>query len=181
MIPNHQAVVDERRSGWTIPILVLIVLLIGIDLLTDAWAGAHWVHWLLELMVALLSAAGAIALWARMVAARHAASGLQRDLAASRADAARWHREADHALRGLGAAIDHQFDHWKLSSAEREIALLILKGLSLKEIADARHTSERTVRQQALGIYRKAGLAGRAELSAFFLEDLLLPAKPLSP
>jgi hypothetical protein len=29
------------------------------------------------------------------------------------------------------------------------------------------------VRQQSLAVYRKAGLAGRAELSAFFLEDLL--------
>jgi hypothetical protein len=31
------------------------------------------------------------------------------------------------------------------------------------------------VRQQAIAVYRKSGLAGRAELSAFFLEDLLLP------
>jgi hypothetical protein len=32
------------------------------------------------------------------------------------------------------------------------------------------------VRQQALGIYGKAGLSGRADLAAFFLEDLLLPS-----
>jgi hypothetical protein len=44
-----------------------------------------------------------------------------------------------------------------------------------RDIAQARGTSERTVRQQALALYRKAGVAGRAELSAFFLEDLLLP------
>lgn len=164
-----------------IAILVVIVALVAVDLATDAWVGAHWLHWSLELSVALLSAAGAIALWSRMRAARRTASGLRRDLAASRADAEQWRREADTALRGLGAAIDRQFDHWKLSAAEREIALLLLKGLSLKEIADARQTSERTVRQQALGIYRKAGLAGRAELSAFFLEDLLLPSTPVSP
>lgn len=50
------------------------------------------------------------------------------------------------------------------------------KGLALKDVANLRSTSERTVRQQALAIYRKAGLAGRAELSAFF-EDLLLPSE----
>lgn len=173
---------DERgRSGWAIAVLVLIVGLVGVDLATDAWAGARWLHWMLELLVALLSAAGAVVLWMRMLAARRAATGLSRDLAASRADAERWRREAEDALRGLGAAIDRQFDHWKLSAAEREIALLLLKGLSLRDVAGARQTSERTVRQQALGIYRKAGLAGRAELSAFFLEDLLLPAKPASP
>ena len=58
-------------------------------------------------------------------------------------------------------------------SAEREIGLLLLKGLSLKEVADVRGTSERTVRQQAQQLYRKGGLAGRTELAAYFLEDLL--------
>ena len=36
-----------------------------------------------------------------------------------------------------------------------------------------RETRERTVREQARAVYRKAGLGGRSELSAFFLEDLL--------
>jgi DNA-binding CsgD family transcriptional regulator len=79
-------------------------------------------------------------------------------------------------LRGLGDAIDAQFDRWSLTPAEREIALLLLKGLSHKEIAAVRSASERTVRQQAQAIYAKANLSGRAALSAFFLEDLLLPA-----
>ena len=33
----------------------------------------------------------------------------------------------------------------------------------------------RFLSQQALAVYRKSGLGGRAELAAFFLEDLLLP------
>jgi DNA-binding NarL/FixJ family response regulator len=52
----------------------------------------------------------------------------------------------------------------------------MLKGLSHKEIAAARATTETTIRQQALAIYRKSGLGNRSELSAFFLEDLLLPS-----
>ncbi len=59
--------------------------------------------------------------------------------------------------------------------SERDVALLMLKGLSHREIAIARDTSERTIRQQAQAIYAKANLSGRAALSAFFLEDLLLP------
>ena len=35
--------------------------------------------------------------------------------------------------------------------------------------------SERTIRAQAQSLYSKAGLSGRASLSAFFLEDLLAP------
>jgi DNA-binding CsgD family transcriptional regulator len=72
-------------------------------------------------------------------------------------------------------AIDVQLERWSLSPAEKETALLLLKGLGHKEIAQVLDKSERTVRQQAMAVYRKAGLAGRAELAAFFLEDLLLP------
>jgi len=43
------------------------------------------------------------------------------------------------------------------------------------EAAEVRATSEQTVRQQALVVYRKSGLRNRSERSAFFLEDLLLP------
>lgn len=88
----------------------------------------------------------------------------------------RWRTDARQALAGLGAAIERQFERWQLTDAERSVALLLLKGLSLEEIAAARGTSERTARQQSLAVYKKAGLGGRAELSAFFLEDLWLPS-----
>ena len=38
-----------------------------------------------------------------------------------------------------------------------------------------RAVSERTIREQSRSVYAKAGLTGRAALSAFFLEDLLAP------
>src|SRR6185295_15363492 len=90
-------------------------------------------------------------------------------------DARRWNKEAQQVLEGLGAAMDRQFERWGLTPAEREVAVLQLKGLRHKAIAELRNTSERTVRQQALAIYRKSGLSGRTDLAAFFLEDLLLP------
>ena len=63
--------------------------------------------------------------------------------------------------------------------AERHVGLLILKGLTLKEIAALRLTSERTIRAQARSIYAKAG-PGRAALSAFFLGDLLAPIEHIN-
>lgn len=75
--------------------------------------------------------------------------------------------------QGLSDAIDKQFILWKLTPAEKDVALLILKGLDFKHIAEVRKTSERTARQQALSVYQKSGLSGRNELTAFFLEDLL--------
>lgn len=70
--------------------------------------------------------------------------------------------------------IDTQLDRWSLSPAEKEVALLLLKGLAHKEIASIRSTSEGSARQQAYAVYQKSGLSGRTEHSAFFLEDLLV-------
>jgi DNA-binding CsgD family transcriptional regulator len=102
---------------------------------------------------------------------------LVRDLDAARIQGRQWRDETRPYLKGLGEAIDRQFSTWKLTEAERDVGLLILKGLSLKEIAAARVTSERTIRAQARSVYAKAGLSGRAALSAFFLEDLLAPSE----
>ena len=105
---------------------------------------------------------------------------LVQDLDMARIQGRQWRDETRALLKGLGEAIDRQFLTWKLTEAERDVGLLILKGLSLKEIAAARVTSERTIRAQARSIYAKAGLSGRAALSAFFLEDLLAPIEHVS-
>ena len=73
----------------------------------------------------------------------------------------------------LYSVIQTQFSEWKLSPSESEVALLLIKGLSMKEIADARDVKEKTVRLQATGIYAKSGNAGRSELAAHFIEDLM--------
>lgn len=100
---------------------------------------------------------------------------LLNDLARARSERENWRQTARVHLDGLSNAIAHQFQHWCLSEGERDVASLTLKGLSHREIARLRHTSEATVRQQAAAVYRKSGLSSRAELSAFFLEDLLSP------
>ena len=169
------AAIRPALLGWIAAALLATAALIGTDILGDMRSGASWGHAALELslMAVALSAAGVLC-W-QLIHVRRRARLLVRDLDAARAEAQRWRGEAEEVLRGLGVAIGDQFERWGLSPAEREVALLLLKGLALKEIAELRATSERTVRQQALTVYRKAGLAGRAELSAFFLEDLLLP------
>lgn len=73
--------------------------------------------------------------------------------------------------------IDEQFTKWSFTRGEKEIALLLIKGLSMREIADIRGSSENTVRQQSSQIYKKSELNGRMELSAFFLDDLLSLSK----
>lgn len=51
----------------------------------------------------------------------------------------------------------------------------MLKGLSFREIAQLRDTREKTMRQQASSVYRKAGVSSRNQLAAWFFEDMLEP------
>ncbi len=85
--------------------------------------------------------------------------------------------QLDLAPASAGAAvktvIDGDFQEWRLSEAENDIAWFMLRGLPLREIADVRGTSERTVRQQAQAIYRKAGLDGRSDLAGRVLERFI--------
>jgi DNA-binding CsgD family transcriptional regulator len=155
-----------------------IVLLMGADLFEDWRRGSRDLHLGLESVVLVLAAIGLWLLQRRIRQERADARALRARLAEARAAAESWRRETETLVAGLGRAIDAQLQLWRLTDAEREVALLLLKGLSLREIACLRETSERTVRQQSLAVYRKAGLAGRAELSAFFLEDLLAPPGP---
>jgi DNA-binding CsgD family transcriptional regulator len=83
-----------------------------------------------------------------------------------------WRLQSRRFLQGLSRAIESQFAAWNLTTAEADVAGLLLKGASLREIAGLRRTSEATIRQQAQNVYRKSGLSTRSELAAYFLEDL---------
>lgn len=124
-----------------------------------------WRYVLVAMAIAALLAV--IVVWQRLTNSRKEAALVQ---AKNELDQIR--RQMESGSSEERSAITQQFRNWDLSIAEIEIAWMILKGLQFKEIAGARGTSERTVRQQAQGVYAKSGLGGRAEFSAYFLEDL---------
>jgi len=73
----------------------------------------------------------------------------------------------------LLAVIFTKFDAWQLTPSEREVALLLIKGFSTQEISDLRDTRPGTIKSQSSAVYQKAGVTGRNELAAYFVEDLL--------
>lgn len=78
------------------------------------------------------------------------------------------------AARGeMAEVIGQFFDDWRLTPAERDVALLILKGIDNDTIARLRGTAAGTVRAQATAIYAKAGVDGRAQLFSLFMDELL--------
>lgn len=178
---------SQQSEGWTVSIrergvmvgvLLLIVVLVAFDVATDLHQGASLWHVVLEIVAGIAAAAGALYLLRDTVRLRRRLARQASDLSAYLAEAKAWQAQAHKHVEGLARSIDHQLEYWHLSAAEKEIAFLLLKGLSLKDIAELRGTSEKTVRAQSTAIYAKAGLTGRSELSAFFLEDLLVPAVP---
>jgi putative tricarboxylic transport membrane protein len=78
-----------------------------------------------------------------------------------------------HQFSFVREGIQVDFGEWNLSHAERDVAWFMLRGLPMKEIAGLRGTSERTVRQQAQAIYRKAGLESRSDLAGRVLERFI--------
>lgn len=175
---------DRRERNATLAVaglFALVATLAAVDLVADLGEGTTVGHALIEGAVVVIGLVGAAWMVGRFRELARYAGALETDLAATRAEATRWRTEAGDLIRGLSAAIDQQLERWGLTAAEKEIALLLLKGLSHKEIAGVRAVSESTVRQQARALYRKAGLGGRHDLAAFFLEDLLGPSRADAP
>ena len=79
----------------------------------------------------------------------------------------------DVARGALSEVIEAQFAAWGLTPAERDVGLLALKGLDVAEIAEVRGAAPGTVRAQLTRIYSKAGVSGRAQFAAYFVEDLM--------
>lgn len=93
-----------------------------------------------------------------------------------------WHAHRDRRIaeerlrRASGAFMDllaERFAEWRLTPAEADVALFAIKGMSTAEIAALRKTSEGTVKAQTNAIYRKAGVSGRSQLLALFIDDLM--------
>lgn len=168
---------NGRRSSVLLILgaVAAFALLLALEIATEqeAVAPADLFVDALAMALTIICAASAAALFVRAERDRAENAALRADLDAARTDGAAWRSAVAIHVSGLHEAIDAQFDAWEMSPAERDVALLILKGLSHKQIGALRATAEATVRQQAQAIYRKSGLAGKNALSAFFLEGLL--------
>lgn len=130
-------------------------------------------HVTVDAIVVVISFAGVIyLLWENYCKHREIVS-LHTQLNHSHARISDLHKKLQQVSQKHIEVIHEQLEEWGLSPTEKEVALFMLKGLSFDEIAAIRDTKEKTVRQQAIAVYRKSGLNGRHEFAAWFFEDFL--------
>lgn len=163
----------EYREFILIPFLAAIAVASGADLLADLSHGATTEHVVKEAGIIILSLAAITWLLLDLRRQKLEIIALKQALEAKDTHPVQPKKYVMDARKNLGGVIARQFEEWSLTASEAEVGWLLLKGLSLKEIAIVRNTLEKTVRQQASAIYRKAGLDGRHAFAAWFIEDIL--------
>ncbi|QTR46349.1 helix-turn-helix transcriptional regulator [Thiothrix litoralis] len=171
----------RTRDSFFIILLIILTLLNVLDFTSDYQEEDHnRLHLLMEGLIIVLSLLGISFLIREIQQRRREVDNLRGQLKITRNDLSALNTNLDalnnklgQASRQYGEVIQEQLTTWDFTPSEKEVALLLLKGLSFDEIAGMRDTKEKTVRQQATAIYRKSGLNGRHEFAAWFFEDFL--------
>lgn len=154
-------------------VLAIIMILNAVDVVTDTRLGVPVWHILTEAVIVVASGLGFVYLLVEMRRRGRELRALSETLSGADRQLQHLNAEMRRARSSYGEAIHRQFQAWSLTESEQQVAMLLLKGLSFREIATVRHTREKTVRQQASAIYNKSGLEGRHAFSAWFLEDFM--------
>jgi DNA-binding CsgD family transcriptional regulator len=161
--------ITMARSGTTLALSGLLVVqavcagFFTLDVIADITGWQRFedgaVHYVLEMaaVIALTVGVGLTAVQIRRIRSRQARMEAQL-------------RIASGAFMEL---LEERFDAWALTPSERDVALLAIKGLSIAEIAEVRHTKDGTVKAQCNAIYSKAGVTGRQQLLSLFIEELM--------
>ncbi len=167
--------VFENHFKETLLILIfaVVVLASGADFIADLSYGADTKHIIKEAVVVVSSIIAISLLLLGFKQQKEEIKSLRQELETSNKHKTPAKKYVLDARKKLGNVITQQFSEWMLTNSEIEVGWLLIKGLSLKEIAIIRETKEKTVRQQASSIYKKSGVNGRHAFSAWFIEDIL--------
>lgn len=161
---------NETKLAWGLIILIMAqvfcAIFFGLDVVADYLfreadpsAGEPKWHLLVE-FVATLS------LWAAIMFEVRYIRGLLRRKA-------QLERNVSIASSAMQDVIDAFLTEWQLTAAERDVANLMIKGLTISEIAETRGSAEGTVKAQLNAIYRKSGTRNRGDLLSVIIENLL--------
>jgi DNA-binding CsgD family transcriptional regulator len=158
-------------------VVIAVLAVVGManlyDLVIDLSYGTTTGHLVAEALMIMMSLSVITWLLLNLHLQKKELEQIRQEIAEAKNRRMQMGAEGQEVRSKLSEIIRQQFQNWQLTGGEQEVALLLLKGLSFKEIAAVRDTHEKTVRQQASAIYRKSGVNGRHAFSAWFIEDFL--------
>lgn len=162
-----------KKDVFIVILLLLITLFKLFDIFADLQLGIPAWHIAQESILVMLTVVGSIYLGIDIIRGSRQVKALRTKLAKADKQINNMSSQMRAARQEYSQTIAAQFDAWGFTKSEQQVALLLLKGLSFKEIAEVRLTKEKTVRQQASTIYSKAHVDGRHTLCAWFMEDFI--------
>lgn len=165
------------KDGVIIMMLMVVIIINSTDFMKDIMHGDEWLHIALEIVTVILSIWGIIMLVKLINSRSNEISSLHQKVRKSESDLVLSRSKLKAIGQEYSKYIHEQFEVWGLTPSEKDVALILLKGLSFKEMAEVRKTKEKTIRQQASTIYKKSNVSGRHEFSAWFFEDMLIPPR----
>lgn len=166
----------RKKELYFFILLLLVGLTNLIDFYIDASEGSDLFHLIVEGFLAIAAIGGLILLLREAILRRkqlEVITSLDLRLQKTEQSLSETQAELQRHRHEYIKIIQRQFDDWGLTASEKDVAMLLLKGLSFEEIAAVRKTKEKTVRQQASNIYKKSDINGRHAFSAWFFEDFI--------
>lgn len=163
-VPTKRPKTDERRAIALAAVILLqavTALFFLADVVSDFWQDGRLedFHMWLELLATFALIGGVVFLMVELRQVMTRLANLDRSVRAAQGE--------------MAEVIDGFFRDWGLTPSERDVALMVLKGIDNDTIASMRGTAPGTVRAQCTSIYAKAGVDGRAQLFSVFMEELL--------
>lgn len=162
-----------KKDVFIIILLLLITLFKLFDIFADLQLNIPAWHIFQESVLVVLTIVGSIYLGFDLIRSSRQVKALGFKLAKADKQINNMSSQMRAARQEYSLTIAAQFNTWGFTKSEQQVALLLLKGLTFKEISEVRLTKEKTVRQQASTIYSKAQVDGRHTLCAWFMEDFI--------
>jgi len=157
---------------------VLVVIDSAFEIVQEIAGGEPYSSMVADTIIFVLSSITLLLLLADYLIQRKSLRSVQAQLDAARGRLLQIDESAPGIANKYRDIIQKQFEDWDLTGSEQQIAIMLIKGLSFREVAEIRKTKDKSVRQQATRIYKKANVTGRHELAGWFFEDLFVDVPP---
>ncbi|HRG46220.1 MAG: helix-turn-helix transcriptional regulator [Leptospiraceae bacterium] len=166
---------QQEKRFYFFAFFVLFMTFWILEDILSLYLNAHWLHYsqtyftFMETLIAIFSVLGIYFLFQELKDNKHNIDSAKEVIESLKSK----NQKLNDLSLSFWNSIESQFKAWNLTKAEKDIAILLLRGLSNQQIAAIRGKSLKTVENQAFAIYQKSGTTGKLEFIAFFISPLL--------